>query len=107
MPREARLFERYHGAPTKAFLKLTANIPPNWIDRARKARKSREDDLVKAMHRLHDLQENRPRAAAAIKAAKLSLKVLLKDWETSYQKECFYYGLRVLLELSREGKSKL
>ena len=31
----------------------------------------------------------------------------LRDWELSYRKECFYYGLRVLLELARDGKSKL
>jgi hypothetical protein len=106
MPREAKLFERFKGSPAKALLKLTGNIPPNWIDRAREARKSREGDLAKAMQRLQNLQVNRPRAAAAIKASQAEVKVLLQDWQTSYQKECFYNGLRVLLELSRDGKSE-
>jgi hypothetical protein len=86
--------------------KITANIPPNWIERARAARKNREDDLAKAMQRLRELQENRPRATAAIKAARAEVRVLLADWETSYQKESFYNGLRILLELSRDGRSE-
>jgi len=106
MPREAKLFDRFKGSPVKAWPKVTANIPPNWIERARVARKSREDELSKAMHKLRDLQENRPRATVAIKAVKAQLKVLLADWETSYQKETFYNGLRILLELSRDGKSE-
>jgi|APFre7841882630_1041343.scaffolds.fasta_scaffold06308_4 hypothetical protein len=106
MPREAKLFERFKGSPAKALPKITANIPPNWIDRARVARKSREADLAKAMQRLQDLRDNRPRATAAIRASQAEVKVLLQDWQTSYQKECFYNGLRILLELSRDGKSE-
>jgi hypothetical protein len=103
MAREAKLFERFKGSPTKAFMKMTGNIPPNWIDRARDARKSREGDLAKAMAKLQDLRLNRPKASVAIKAAEAELKVLLADWESSYQKESFYNGIRVLLELSRDG----
>ena len=106
MPREAKLFEKFTGSPVKAWPKMMANIPPNWIDRAKAARKSRETDVAKAMHKLRDLQENRPRALVAIKAARAELKVLLEDWELSYQKETFYNGLRVLMELSRDGESQ-
>jgi hypothetical protein len=49
MPREARLFDRFEGSPVKAWWKMTANVPPNWIARARAARRNREDDLAKAM----------------------------------------------------------
>jgi len=31
---------------------------------------------------------------------------VLRDWERSYLKECFYNGIRILFELEREGKSK-
>jgi len=31
----------------------------------------------------------------------------LKEWETRYDKECFYYGLRMLPELARKGKTRL
>jgi hypothetical protein len=106
MPREAQLFDRFAGSPVKAWWKVTVNIPPNWIERARVARKNREDDLAKAMQKLQKLLVDRPRATAAIKAAQSELKLLLKDWETSYQKEGFYHGLRILLELSRDGKSE-
>ena len=34
------------------------------------------------------------------------MRVLLKDWEVSYQKESFYNGLRILLELSRYGETQ-
>jgi predicted transcriptional regulator len=105
MPREARMFDRSDGSPSRAWWKTTANVPPNWIVRARAGRKTREEDLAKAMKRLRDLQENRPRAVVAIKAARAELRVLLADWETSYRKESFYNGLRILLELSRNGQS--
>jgi hypothetical protein len=31
----------------------------------------------------------------------------LEEWELAYRKECFYYGIRVLLDLDRTGKTKL
>jgi hypothetical protein len=58
------------------------------------------------MKRLLKLRETRPRAHATIKAAQQELKVLLKAWELAYDKESFYGGLRTLLEINREGKSK-
>ena len=106
MPRDAKLFERFKGSPAKALPRLSANIPPNWIERARAARKGREGDVVQAMKKLQKLRAERPHAAATIKAAEAELRLLLKDWELSYQKETFYNGLRILLELSREGYSE-
>src|SRR5262245_37260372 len=105
MPREARLFDRFKGSPARAWPKVTANIPPNWIKRAKATRKRREEELAEAMQTLRDLQENRPRARVALNTAKAHLKSALMDWEISYRKECFYNGLRILLELSRDGKS--
>jgi len=31
----------------------------------------------------------------------------LEDWQQSYLKECFYYGIRILFELERDGKTNL
>jgi hypothetical protein len=60
---------------------------------AKVARKSREPDLARAMKKLQQLRARRPGANIPIRAAQAELNVLLKDWEESYQKECFYNGL--------------
>jgi hypothetical protein len=93
MPREAGLFEAANGSVVEAYYlirKSGSNIPPNWIDRSEASRKKREKELGKLL-----------------KAKHLDAVSLLKDWEVAYQKECFYYGLRALLELERTGKTGL
>lgn len=105
MPRDAKLFDRFDGSPARALKNMTGNIPPSWIARAKRARKSREGDVVRAMKKVQRLRRTRPKALATIRAAEAELRALLKDWELSYRKETFYHGLRVLLELRREGKS--
>jgi len=92
MAREAGLFDAVNGSPTEGFFILResgGNIPPNWIQRATESRKNRQTAL-----------------AAALKAKKLDAVSLLRDWELAYRKECFYYGLRALLEMERNGKTK-
>ncbi len=87
MPREAGLFEVSNGSVIEAYFLLRRgdkNIPPAWIDRATNSRKRRQKELGKALN-----------------SKSLDAVLLLKDWEISYRKECFYYGLRVLLELER------
>jgi hypothetical protein len=93
MPREAGLFEKSCGSAVKAFHILRqsgVNIPPNWIDRSAASRIGRQKELGKQLH-----------------SKSIDAVPLLEDWELAYQKECFYYGLRVLLELERKGKTKL
>jgi hypothetical protein len=93
MSRDASLFEDSGESPLEAFLMLKrdgGNIPPMWIERARVSRKTREKELAKA------LQVN-----------SLDALHLLRDWELSYSKECFYRGIRILMELQRAGKTKL
>jgi hypothetical protein len=93
MPREAGLFDVTNGNVVDAFLILRSegkNIPPNWIDRAEKSRKNRQPALGKLL-----------------KIKSLDAVQGMKDWELAYKKECFYYGLRVLMELERNGKTKL
>jgi hypothetical protein len=93
MPREARLYEQTNGSSLEAFLLLRQegrNIPPAWIERSRRSRKHGEKELAKAL---------RDKSLEAI--------YLLRNWELAYRKECFYHGIRVLMELERSGKSKL
>jgi hypothetical protein len=53
------------------------------------------------------MRRNRPRAKVAIKQANRDFKAVLSRWETAYNKENFYRGIRILLELQRNGSSKL
>ncbi len=93
MPRQAELFEATDGSLLIAYLLLReqgANIPPAWLERSRESRKKREKEL-----------------ARLLKAGKLDAANYIREWELFYRKECFYYGLRALLELERAGKTKL
>lgn len=94
MPREASLFEESGGSVFRAYVMLkstgSANIPPNWIERAKESRKHREEKVA------HLLREG-----------KLKDLPVIEDWEVAYRKECFYRGLRILLELERDSKSTL
>jgi len=94
MPREATLFEESGGSVLRAYLLLksngSANIPPNWIERAKDSRKHREGNVAKVL-----------------RDGKLKDIIAVEDWELAYRKECFYRGLRILLELERGLKSAL
>ena len=94
MPREATLFEESGGSVLRAYLLLknagSANIPPNWIERAKESRKNREANVAKLL-----------------KDGKIKDLPVIEQWELAYRKECFYRGLRVLLELEREGQSAI
>jgi len=94
MTRDATLFDEAGGSPLRGYLLMksrgSANIPPAWIDRSRKSRKSREAAV-----------------ATAFKSGKVAGVMTLEDWELAYRKECFYHGIRALLELERKGKTKL
>jgi hypothetical protein len=107
MPREARLFDSSSGSVSRGFLKFRANIPPRWIQNARASRKRVEPDVVRAFGALKRLTKSRPNARVSIKNAAKDLRTVLQRWETAYNKESFYRGLRVLLELQRNGASKI
>ena len=92
MPREAKLFEEARGSPLEGYFRLKAgggNIPPRWIDNARAARRKRQ-----------------PATVVALREGDWGDIAVLRDWELSYLKECFYNGIRILFELEREGKSR-
>ena len=93
MSREADCLTRLAAAPSRRsfyYGRRVVTSPPAWLDRASESRKNREKKLAEL------LGDNSLDAVQA-----------LRDWELSYRKECFYYGLRALLELSRNGKTKL
>ena len=107
MPREARLFASSSGSVVRGFLKFRANIPPRWIQNAKTSRKKVEPDIVRALTALKRLRKTRPNARVSIRNASKDLRAVLQRWETAYNKESFYRGLRVLLELQRNEASKI
>jgi hypothetical protein len=107
MPREAKLFLSSSGSAVRGFFKFRANIPPRWIGNAQKSRKQIEPEIVKALRSVKRIQRNRPRAQVALRNANKHFKAVLRRWETAYNKENFYRGIRILLELQRNGSSVL
>jgi len=105
MPREARLFNSSEGSPVSGFLKLRANVTPRWIENARSSRKRFEPEIDKRLRRIKHLRKSRPGAKVAIKEAGKELRAALRQWEVAYAKEIFYRGVRILLEVQRNGSS--
>jgi hypothetical protein len=93
LSRVPRLFEESNGSVLEGYLILREggkNIPPTWIERTSKSR-----------HSLHK------EVARILKKGDLNGLATLRQWEEHYEKECFYRGIRALLELQRKGKTKL
>jgi hypothetical protein len=107
MPREAKLFASSSGSVVRGYLKFRANITPRWIRNARRSRKRVEPEIVRSLRILRQLRRNRPRARIAIERAGKGLREVLNRWESAYNKENFYRGIRILLELQRNGSSNL
>ena len=91
----------------RGYLKFRANIPPRWIRNARTSRKRIKPEITDRLGSLERLRKNRPRARVAIQNAEKELRGVLNRWETAYNKENFYRGIRIFLELQRNGVSKL
>jgi hypothetical protein len=86
------LYEEAGGSPVKGYLLLKSrgkNVPPAWVERYEASRQKRQ-----------------ARVKAALDKGLAGYGTLL-EWEEMYQVECFYYGIRVLFELERAGKTKL
>ena len=107
MRRQAKLFSSSGGSVVRGYLKFRSNITPRWIRNARTSRKHVEPEIVRAFRALSQLKKNRPRARIAIESAAKDLRAVLQRWETAYNKENFYRGIRILLELQRSGSSNL
>lgn len=87
---DSTLYEQANGDPVKGYLLLKSkggNVPPAWVERYTKSRRSKQAEVVKALK------------------AGLKGYATLLEWEEIYKKECFYYGIRALFELERDGKT--
>ena len=85
------LFDRAGGSPVVGYMLLRSegkNVPPSWIERYQESRRNKHDAVAKAIKR----------------KGFLGYSALL-DWEESYKKEYFYQGIRILMELDRNGES--
>lgn len=90
MSNESTLYEEANGSPVTGYMLLKSrggNVPPAWIERYTDSRKKRESNVGKVM-----------------KSGFKGYSDLL-EWEEVYRKECFYYGIRALFELERNGKT--
>ncbi len=93
MTREAELYNDTVGSPLEAyfiFKKGRQNVRPQWIENSRRSRKKREAAVAKVL-----------------RSGNWGDIDVLRDWEVAYRKECFYRGMRILLELERKGKTRL
>jgi len=83
MPREAKLFVSSSGWAVRGFFKFRANIPPRWIENARKSRKRIEPEIGEALRSVKRIQRNRPRAKVALRNANKESKAVVSRWETA------------------------
>lgn len=90
---EQSLYEESKGDVLEAYLLLKGNrgtnVPPAWIERYHESRKKVEHEVGKIL-----------------KKKNLDGYATLKDWVDKFQKECFYRGIRALMEIERQGKTK-
>jgi hypothetical protein len=87
---KSTLYDKANGNPVTGYLLLKSqgkNVPLNWVKVYSDLRKAKHDDVVDA------IEEG------------LAGYSTLLEWEEAYKKECFYYGIRALLELDRNGKT--
>ncbi|MGB8706437.1 MAG: hypothetical protein WCD72_00595 [Dehalococcoidia bacterium] len=93
MAREAELYKAAQGSPLEGYFLLKAegkNMPPAFSERAAQSRRSRHERVSEVLH-----------------GGDWGGISTLRDWEQAYLKECFYRGIRILLELERSGISDL
>jgi hypothetical protein len=106
MPREAKLFSSRAGSVVRGYLKFRANISPRWIRNARASRKRIEPAIVRSLSAL-----NRARKKLGL-GRRVAYGTQTRNGKPSYtvarshiRKENFYLGIRILLELQRDGSS--
>jgi hypothetical protein len=91
----------------KVFLRLTGNLPPNWIEPCDGVTEGARTRRAQGNAPTQTVAQETPNARVTIRDAARDLRLILRQWGIAYQKECFYYGLRVLLELERAGPTRL
>ena len=87
------LYEQSNGDVLRGYLLLKqngANVPSSWLERYVEGRKKVEKNVAKIL-----------------KEQDLSGYGTLEDWNHRYKVENFYRGIRALLEMERQGKTKI
>ena len=107
MAREARLFSSSAGSAVKGYLKFRANIPPRWIKNARGSRKRIEPEIAEGFRSLKRLRIRRPRARVADTQRPARFALGIRSLGDGLSQRELYRGIRILLELQREGSSTL
>lgn len=90
MADDSTLYEESNEDPVAGYMLLKSrggNVPPAWIDRYTNSRRKKE------------------RALAKVLKTGFAGHADLLEWQEIYKKECFYYGIRALFEIERNGKT--
>ena len=93
MAREPELYKAAQGSPLEGYFLLKAegkNMPPAFSERAAQSKRSRHEHVAEVSH-----------------GGDWGGITTLRDRKQAYPKECFYRGIRILLELERSGESDL
>ena len=93
MTRKAELFDSADGDVVRGYILLRqrgANIHSEWLSRSRASRKRREQGV-----------------AQALQSGSIKDLPVIEEWAEAFDKECFYKGIRCLLDLERSGKTDL
>ena len=94
MAKDRNLFKDSGGSVVRGYIMLKQNpgsyVRPSWYERYAESRKKLHPEIVRIL-----------------KEGKITEFPILEKWEEDYQKECFYYGIRCLLDLEREGATEL
>jgi hypothetical protein len=109
MAREARLFTSSAGSVVRGYLKFQANIPPRWIKKhgVRASGLSRRSPSASVLSNVYGSGDHEQESPFGNSERAAGIAVGLGSLETAYRKESFYRGIRVLLELQRDGSSTL
>jgi hypothetical protein len=89
------LYEKYKNDIYGGYLQIKdnyKNLPLSWYERSKESRRSLHDDVASIL-----VNEDRSEVG----------KNTVIDWELKFRKECFYLGIRILLELERDSMSDL
>lgn len=92
MATDSTLYEQVNGDVLTGYLFLKeqgGNVPESWVARYKGSRKKLEKEIARI------LKKNDLRGLGT-----------LRDWNSKFMKEQFYYGIRALMELERNGKTK-
>lgn len=99
MSEEKTLFESMNGNIVKAFIEMSSQgkrIGRQFLVNSKASRLKRQSELAKLFNKKH-----------LTKKEVIAFNALLEEWEEMFKRECFYHGIRCLMELNWYGKTAL